>query len=99
MSGVNKVILGAILAGMMSVDLGGPVNKATYTFGTGMLAEGHYEIMAAVMIGGMVAPLAIAILATFFPKKLPTKGKTSRFVKLCYGIIFYFRRRNTICFC
>lgn len=53
MSEVNKVILGAILAGMMSVDLGGPVNKAAYTFGTGMLAEGHYEIMAAVMIGGM----------------------------------------------
>lgn len=67
LSGVNKIILGAILAGMMSVDLGGPVNKAAYTFGTGMLAEGHYEIMAAVMIGGMVAPLAIALLATFFP--------------------------------
>ena len=75
MSEVNKVILGAILAGMMSVDLGGPVNKAAYTFGTGMLAEGHYEIMAAVMIGGMVAPLAIALLATFFPKKLPKKGQ------------------------
>ena len=75
LSGINKIILGAILAGMMSVDLGGPVNKAAYTFGTGMLAEGHYEIMAAVMIGGMVAPLAIAILATFFPKKLPKKER------------------------
>lgn len=97
MSGVNKVILGAILAGMMSVDLGGPVNKAAYTFGTGMLAEGHYEIMAAVMIGGMVAPLAIAILATFFPKNYQ-KRKTSRTTKLCYGIIFYFRGSYSICF-
>ena len=75
LSGVNKIILGAILAGMMSVDLGGPVNKAAYTFGTGMLAEGHYEIMAAVMIGGMIAPLAIALIATFFPKKLPKKER------------------------
>ena len=65
MQGANKIILGAILGGMMSVDLGGPVNKASYTFGTGMLAEGHYDIMAAVMAGGMVAPLAIALLATF----------------------------------
>ena len=77
MQGANKIILGAILGGMMSVDLGGPVNKASYTFGTGMLAEGHYDIMAAVMAGGMVAPLAIALLATFFPKKLPKKDRQS----------------------
>lgn len=73
MQGANKIILGAILGGMMSVDLGGPVNKASYTFGTGMLAEGHYDIMAAVMAGGMVAPLAIALLATFFPKNYQRK--------------------------
>lgn len=88
MSGVNKVILGAILAGMMSVDLGGPVNKAAYTFGTGMLAEGHYEIMAAVMIGGMVAPLAIAILATFFPKKLPQKERQAGLLNYIMGLSF-----------
>ena len=88
MSGVNKVILGAILAGMMSVDLGGPVNKAAYTFGTGMLAEGHYEIMAAVMIGGMVAPLAIAILATFFPKKLPKKERQAGLLNYVMGLSF-----------
>ena len=88
MSGVNKVILGAILAGMMSVDLGGPVNKAAYTFGTGMLAEGHYEIMAAVMIGGMVAPLAIAILATFFPKKLPKKKRQAGLLNYVMGLSF-----------
>lgn len=88
LSGVNKIILGAILAGMMSVDLGGPVNKAAYTFGTGMLAEGHYEIMAAVMIGGMVAPLAIALIATFFPKKLPQKERQAGLLNYIMGLSF-----------
>lgn len=88
LSGVNKVILGAILAGMMSVDLGGPVNKAAYTFGTGMLAEGHYEIMAAVMIGGMIAPLAIALVATFFPKKLPKKERQAGLLNYVMGLSF-----------
>lgn len=88
LSGVNKIILGAILAGMMSVDLGGPVNKAAYTFGTGMLAEGHYEIMAAVMIGGMVAPLAIALLATFLPKKLPQKERQAGLLNYVMGLSF-----------
>ena len=88
LSGVNKVILGAILAGMMSVDLGGPVNKAAYTFGTGMLAEGHYEIMAAVMIGGMVAPLAIALLASFFPRKLPQKERQAGLLNYIMGLSF-----------
>ena len=88
MQGANKVILGAILGGMMSVDLGGPVNKASYTFGTGMLAEGHYDIMAAVMAGGMVAPLAIALLATFFPKKLPKKDRQSALLNYIMGFSF-----------
>ena len=88
LSGVNKIILGAILAGMMSVDLGGPVNKAAYTFGTGMLAEGHYEIMAAVMIGGMIAPLAIALLATVFPKKLPQKERQAGLLNYIMGLSF-----------
>ena len=88
MSGVNKVILGAILGGMMSVDLGGPVNKAAYTFGTGMLSQGHYDIMAAVMAGGMVAPLVIALLATFFPKKLDNKDRSSAFLNYILGLSF-----------
>ena len=88
MGGVNKVILGAILGGMMSVDLGGPVNKAAYTFGTGMLAEGHYDIMAAVMAGGMVAPLVIAILATIFPKKLDQKDRSSALLNYVLGLSF-----------
>ena len=88
MQGANKIILGAILGGMMSVDLGGPVNKASYSFGTGMLAEGHYDIMAAVMAGGMVAPLAIALLATFFPKKLPKKDRQSALLNYIMGFSF-----------
>lgn len=88
MQGANKIILGAILGGMMSVDLGGPVNKASYTFGTGMLAEGHYDIMAAVMAGGMVAPLAIALLATFFTKKLPKKDRQSALLNYIMGFSF-----------
>lgn len=88
LGGVNKVILGAILGGMMSVDLGGPVNKAAYTFGTGMLAEGHYDIMAAVMAGGMVAPLVIAILATIFPKKINEKERSSALLNYILGLSF-----------
>lgn len=88
LSGANKILLGAILGGMMSVDLGGPVNKAAYTFGTGMLAEGHYDIMAAVMAGGMVAPLAIAILATFRPKKFPKKDRQSALLNYVMGFSF-----------
>ena len=88
LTGTNKVILGAILGGMMSVDLGGPVNKAAYTFGTGMLAEGHYDIMAAVMAGGMVAPLVIALLATFFPKKIDSKDRSSALLNYILGLSF-----------
>lgn len=88
MGEVNKVILGIVLGGMMSVDLGGPVNKAAYTFGTGMLAEGHYDIMAAVMAGGMVAPLVIAILATIFPKKLDQKDRSSALLNYILGLSF-----------
>ena len=88
LSGGNKIILGAVLGGMMSVDLGGPINKAAYTFGTGMLAEGHYDIMAAVMAGGMVAPLAIALLATFRPRKFPKKDRQSALLNYIMGFSF-----------
>ena len=88
MSTANKVLLGAILGGMMAIDLGGPVNKASYTFGTGMLASGQYEIMAAVMAGGMVPPLAIALLATFFPKKIAKKDKQAAYVNYIMGLSF-----------
>lgn len=88
MNGTNKIILGALVGAMMSVDLGGPVNKAAYTFGTGMLAEGNYEIMASVMAGGMVAPLVIAILATFRPKKFPKSDRGSALLNYIMGFSF-----------
>ncbi len=88
MSNANKIILGAILGGMMAVDLGGPINKAAYTFGTGMLASGQYEIMAAVMAGGMVPPIAIALLATIFPRKIPKKDKQAAYVNYIMGLSF-----------
>lgn len=88
MGTANKVILGAILGGMMAIDLGGPINKAAYTFGTGMLASGQYEIMAAVMAGGMVPPLAIAFLATAFPRKIPKKDKQAAYINYIMGLSF-----------
>ena len=88
MSSANKVLLGTILGAMMAVDLGGPVNKAAYAFGTGMLASEQYEIMAAVMAGGMVPPLAIALLATFFPKKIHKKDKQAAYVNYIMGLSF-----------
>ena len=84
MGTANKVVLG----GMMAIDLGGPINKAAYTFGTGMLASGQYEIMAAVMAGGMVPPLAIAFLATAFPKKISKKDKQAAYVNYIMGLSF-----------
>jgi fructose PTS system EIIBC or EIIC component len=65
----NAVLLGAVLGLMMAVDMGGPVNKAAYVFGTGLLANGVYEPMAAIMAGGMVPPLGIAIATTIFKNK------------------------------
>ena len=88
MGTANKVVLGAILGGMMAIDLGGPINKAAYTFGTGMLASGQYEIMAAVMAGGMVPPFAIAFLATAFPKKISKKDKQAAYVNYIMGLSF-----------
>ena len=54
----------------MSADMGGPINKAAYVFGTASLASGNFDIMAAVMVGGMVPPLAIALCSTFFKKQI-----------------------------
>ena len=69
LNGASAVVLGVLLGGMMSVDMGGPVNKAAYVFGTASIAAGNYNIMAAVMIGGMVPPLAIALATILFKNK------------------------------
>lgn len=69
MSGSSKVLLGMIVGGMMSIDMGGPFNKAAYVFGTASIAAGNYDIMASVMIGGMVPPCAIALATLLFKQK------------------------------
>ncbi|MCI7384212.1 MAG: fructose-specific PTS transporter subunit EIIC [Hungatella hathewayi] len=88
MGGTSKVILGAVVGGMMSVDMGGPVNKAAYVFGTAQLAEGNFDIMAAVMAGGMVPPIAIALCTTFFKKKFTEKERQSGLVNYIMGLSF-----------
>ena len=88
MGGVSKVLLGAILGGMMSVDMGGPVNKAAYVFGTAALASGSFDVMAAVMVGGMVPPLAIALSTTFFPKKWTPSERRDGIVNYVMGLCF-----------
>ncbi|MGI5932497.1 MAG: PTS fructose transporter subunit IIABC [Eubacterium sp.] len=88
MSGVSIVLLGAVCAAMMAVDMGGPINKAAYLFGTGMLASGNYKVMAAVMIGGMVPPIAIALCATFFPKKFTKGERQSGIINYVMGLCF-----------
>ena len=67
LGGTSKVLLGLVLGAMMAIDMGGPINKAAYVFGVASLDAGQYEIMA-VMAGGMVPPLAIALCTTFFKK-------------------------------
>ena len=87
LSGMNAVLLGAILGGMMSIDMGGPFNKAAYVFGTASIAAGNYNIMAAVMVGGMVAPCAIALATLLFKNKLQWKNVNPD-LQTCYGLSF-----------
>lgn len=84
----SRVLIGAILGGMMSVDMGGPVNKAAYVIGTGMLASGEYGIMAAVMAGGMVPPLAIALCSTFFKNRFTDNERKSAVSNYVMGLSF-----------
>jgi len=91
MGSSSKILLGCIVAGMMSIDMGGPINKASYLFGTGMLAgqtEGGFMIMAAVMIGGMVAPIAIALATTLFKNKFTAEERKSGPVNYVMGLCF-----------
>jgi PTS system fructose-specific IIC component len=73
---------------MMSVDMGGPVNKAAYVFGTASIASGNYDVMAAVMVGGMIPPLAIALATTFFRKKFTADERKSGLVNYIMGLCF-----------
>lgn len=84
----SKIVLGCILGGMMSIDMGDPFNKAAYVFGTAAIASGNYDIMAAVMIGGMVPPIAIALATTFFKKKFTKEERKSGPVNYIMGLSF-----------
>lgn len=88
MGGTSKVILGMAAGGMMSADMGGPINKAAYVFGTAQLAEGNFSVMAAVMAGGMVPPLAIALCTTFFKNRFTEKERQSGIVNYIMGLSF-----------
>ena len=88
MGTTNRVLLGLIFSAMMSVDMGGPVNKAAYVIGTGALATGEYGIMAAVMAGGMVPPLAIALCTTFFPSRFTEAERKSGITNYIMGLSF-----------
>lgn len=88
MGGTSKILLGIVLGGMMSVDMGGPVNKAAYLFGTASLASGNFEIMAAVMAGGMVPPLVIALCATIFRNRFNKKDREAGMVNYIMGLSF-----------
>ena len=88
MSGSSKVLLGIIVAGMMAVDMGGPFNKAAYVFGTASIAAGNYGIMAAVMIGGMVPPCAIALASLLFKDKFTKSERESAPTNFIMGLAF-----------
>lgn len=88
MGSTSKVLLGVVLGAMMSTDMGGPFNKAAYVFGTAAITSGNYDIMAAVMVGGMVPPLAIALATTFFKKKFTAQERKSGPVNYILGLSF-----------
>ena len=88
MSGSSKIILGMILGGMMAIDMGGPFNKAAYVFGTAAIAAGNYDIMAAVMIGGMVPPCAIALATLLFKDKFTKEERNAGPTNFIMGLAF-----------
>ena len=88
LNGSSAVLLGALLGGMMSVDMGGPVNKAAYVFGAASIAAGNYNIMAAVMIGGMVPPIAIALATLFFKNKFTAEQRKAGPTNFIMGLSF-----------
>ena len=88
LNGASAVVLGVLLGGMMSVDMGGPVNKAAYVFGTASIDAGNYNIMAAVMIGGMVPPIAIALATIFFKNKFTAEERKAGPTNFIMGLSF-----------
>ena len=83
-----RILMGIIVGGMMAVDMGGPVNKAAYVTGTGLLASGEFHVMAAVMAGGMVPPLAIALSTTFFKNRYTESERKAGVTNYVMGLSF-----------
>ena len=83
-----RIFMGMIVAGMMAVDMGGPINKAAYVTGTGLLASGEFHVMAAVMAGGMVPPLAIALCTTFFKNRFTESERKAGVTNYVMGLSF-----------
>ena len=88
MGGSSKLILGFVLAAMMAIDMGGPFNKAAYVFGTAAIASGNYDVMAAVMIGGMTPPCAIALATMLFPNKFTKQEREAGPTNFIMGLAF-----------
>ena len=88
MGGSSKIVLGLILGGMMAIDMGGPFNKAAYVFGTAAIAAGNYDIMAAVMIGGMTPPCAIALATLLFKDKFTKSEREAGPTNFIMGLAF-----------
>ena len=88
MGGSSKIVLGLILGGMMAIDMGGPFNKAAYVFGTAAIAAGNYDIMAAVMVGGMVPPCAIALATLLFKDRFTKEERESGPTNFIMGLAF-----------
>ena len=84
----SKVVLGLVLGGMMSIDMGGPFNKAAYVFGTASIAAGNYDIMAAVMVAGMVPPCAIALSTLLFKAKFTQEETDAGPTNFIMGLAF-----------
>ena len=88
MGSSSKVVLGIVLGGMMAIDMGGPFNKAAYVFGTAAIAAGNYDIMAAVMIGGMTPPCAIALATLLFKDKFTKEERDAGPTNFIMGLAF-----------
>ena len=88
MGGSSKIVLGLILGAMMAIDMGGPFNKAAYVFGTASIAAGNYDIMAAVMIGGMTPPCAIALATLLFKNKFTKEQREAGPTNFIMGLAF-----------
>lgn len=88
MGSTSQILLGCLVGGMMAIDMGGPFNKAAYVFGTAAIASGGFNIMASVMIGGMVPPIAIALATTFFKNKFTAEERKAGLVNYIMGLCF-----------